>query len=79
MVAFLFPIIGAVVAGLGLIIGIIWIFGLAMADTVAPNRGRPSNTPIPGFIVPRWGSYQRRMVARQHADWEEDFKRALPK
>jgi hypothetical protein len=79
MVAVLFPIIGAIVAVLGLVIGILWIFGLAFMDTVAPKRNAPANEPIPGFIVPKWGSYQRRRVARQHADWEENFKRALPK
>lgn len=77
MVAVVFPVIGGIVAVLGLVIGILWIFGLAFLDTVAPNRSAPANTPIPGFIVPRWGAARRRDVARTKADWDEDFRRAL--
>jgi hypothetical protein len=78
MVAVLIPVIGAIVAGLGIILGILWIFGLAFLDTVAPKRHAPANTPIPGFYVPRWGAAHRRQVRQDHEYWEENFRRALP-
>jgi hypothetical protein len=70
MVAFIIPAIG-------IIIGILWIFGLAAADTVAPRRTAPANTPIRDFYVPRWGAYRRRKAAEEIQDWETDFRRAV--
>ena len=79
MVALLIPLIPAIAVTLGIVIGLLWIFGMAIADTIAPNRGRPANEPIPGLVVPKWGAHHRRMVRLEHASWDSDFARAQVK
>lgn len=61
---------------LAVLVGLISVWGTAVADTVAPKRNAPANTPIEGFYVPRWGAYRRRKAAEDLREWEHDFSRA---
>ena len=80
MVLLLIPLVTGLVTVVATIVGIIWIFCLAIQDTAKEhNRGRRPRPSIPGFYVPRWGAYRRGSTAREHARWVEDFERALPR
>jgi hypothetical protein len=68
--------LGILIPTITLIFSLFYIVWLVIKDV---SGHPPANPPIPGFVVPKYGAYHQRKVAEDHAYWEENFKRALPK